>query len=141
MQEYNLKRIVRNQKTSKAGKPYESVGIQVAEFGDTWINGFGNKENAHWKEGDKITILIKDNEYNGKISKQFEMPKSGTARSNEEVMKIVSETNVRTLKVLMGVEEVVEWVRKQSGVKRPEYPTAESEGLDPDNLANFDPFK
>ena len=129
MQEYTLKRISRQQKTSKAGKSYESVGIQVAEFGEAWINGFGNKENANWKEGDKIKVKIFDDTYNGKTSKKFEMIKKEDviAKGNEEILG-------KLATISLGVQELLEWKRIQTGEVKPKvpYPTKESEGLTED---------
>lgn len=84
MQEYTITRIVRQEKVAKAsGKPYTSVGLQVQEFGAEWINGFGNKENANWKEGDKVTMKIFDETYNGKVSKKFEVLKPADLLTQE----------------------------------------------------------
>lgn len=108
MKEYTLKRIVRNQKVStRTGKPYESIGIQVAEFPDIWINGFGNKETANWKEGDKISVLIQDHEYNGKITKQFNFPKKEDANS-----KVLEEINGKLTVIKMFLNELVMEKRK-----------------------------
>ena len=87
MTEYTITRISRANKVSKAGKAYEGVGIQVAEFGLEWINGFGNKDNASWKEGDKVKMIIKDEVYMGKTSKKFEVAKP-QAMDNEMLEKI-----------------------------------------------------
>jgi len=74
-QKYLITYIKSEQKTSKAGKPYVSVGMKLAEFGDnTWINGFGNKQTASWKEGDTVELVVTDEEYNGRISKKFSIP-------------------------------------------------------------------
>lgn len=43
---------------TKTGKPYTSIRIKVASRGDTFISGFGNAENALWKPGDEVDIVI-----------------------------------------------------------------------------------
>jgi len=55
------------EKTSKKGKPYTSVGILTEENGDKWINGFGPVE---WKKGDKVELMIEETEY----GLQFKVP-------------------------------------------------------------------
>lgn len=67
-----LTHIARNNKTSKAGKPYVSVGIKCDAHGDRFINGFGNKENANWKVGDTVEVDI---EQKGEYL-NFSMPKA-----------------------------------------------------------------
>ena len=66
-----LLKIARNEKTSKAGKPYVSVGIKIAEYPDKWINGFGNKSNSSWTDGDVVELEVV--EKNGYLN--FETPK------------------------------------------------------------------
>ena len=53
-----LTQIARNNKTSKAGKQYVSVGIKCNEYGDKFINGFGNKDNSEWKVGDTVEVEV-----------------------------------------------------------------------------------
>ena len=50
--------INRSNKTSKAGKPYESVGIRCVEYGERWINGFGRADNKSWKVGDTVDVNV-----------------------------------------------------------------------------------
>lgn len=67
-----ITQIARNNKTSKVGKPYVSVGIKCNEYGDKYINGFGHKDNASWKIGDTVDVeIVEKGEY-----LNFEMPKS-----------------------------------------------------------------
>lgn len=69
--------IKREQKTSKAGKPYTSLSIKANEYADRYINGFGNVLNANWKEGDTVEVLaVTEKEYNGKKYLNFDMPKA-----------------------------------------------------------------
>lgn len=104
--QYTLKRISRQDKVSKAGKPYVSVGIQVAEFGEQWINGFGNKENAQWKEGDQVELTITDNVYNGKTTKQFTSPDS-KAVQHLESMKLLNEMATRVGSLNAKVDKIL----------------------------------
>lgn len=124
MTEYTITRISRANKVSKAGKAYESVGIQVAEFGLEWINGFGNKDNASWKEGDKVKMVIKDEVYNGKTSKKFELPKA-QAMNNEILEKVYG----NQMLILEEIKNIKSYLVAKFGVAEapkdpnmPEYP-------------------
>ena len=65
-----IKGINSQQKTSKAGKPYTSVGIITEEHGEgKWINGFGPVD---WKKGDKLDLEIAEDKTYGL---QFKTPK------------------------------------------------------------------
>ena len=57
-----ITRISRQQKTSKAGKSYMSVGIQTQEHGSDWLNGFENEVNKNWQEGDTVEIIVEKND-------------------------------------------------------------------------------
>jgi len=50
--------IKRTQRTSKAGKPFTSVGIQTKEHGTKWLSGFANVDNADWEIGTTTEIEI-----------------------------------------------------------------------------------
>jgi len=65
----------REQKTSKAGKPYTSLSIKAQEYGDRFINGFGNQDNANWAVGQSVEVNVVEKPYNGKNYLNFEMPK------------------------------------------------------------------
>jgi hypothetical protein len=52
--------IRREQKTSKAGKPYTSLAIQTQQYAERWISGFGNKGNEGWRENDEVEITVED---------------------------------------------------------------------------------
>ena len=45
--------------TSK-GRPYTSVRIRTQEHGEKLISGFGNQENAGWKAGDTVDLIIEE---------------------------------------------------------------------------------
>ena len=125
MQEYTITRISRANKVSaRTNKPYESVGIQVAEFGLEWINGFGNKDNASWKEGDKVKMVIKDEVYNGKTSKKFELPKA-QSMNNEMLEKVYG----NQLLIIKEIKHIKAYLVAKFGVAEapkdpnmPEYP-------------------
>ncbi len=100
MQTVTLTHVSRTERTAKgSGKPYTSLGIKTTEYGATWLSGFGNKDNAHWKEGDKVDIIITDRETDGKIYKNFETPKKEDL-ANAEIEKLKNE--LTTLKMSIG---------------------------------------
>ncbi len=65
----------KNDGTPLVGKygPYVLVGIQTQEHGDMWINGFA-KVKPEWK-GQTMELDIFEEEYNGKFSLKFKVPK------------------------------------------------------------------
>lgn len=82
-----ITQIARNNKTSKAGKPYVSLGIKCNEYGDKFINGFGNKGNEHWKVGDTVEVEI---EQKGEYL-NFSMPThTKTAEASNEQMALIN---------------------------------------------------
>lgn len=82
-----IKAVSRREKTSSSGKPFTSVGLKTVEYGDKWLSGFGNKDNASWKEGDKVTILV---EQKGEYL-NFTMPnsKAGQEAAQQELKRTV----------------------------------------------------
>lgn len=66
-----LEQVTREEKTSKAGKSYTAMGLK---FNGVWHNGFGNKSNSTWKEGDTVEVEVYEEEYNGKMYKKFKTP-------------------------------------------------------------------
>ena len=104
MQEYTIKRVSTSDKKadgtpliSRANKPFLKVGIQVAEYGETWINGLWFDGPCPWKEGDKVQLVIKDEEYNGKISKKFELPRKEDKQNklNEQILNSLTSLHLK----------------------------------------------
>jgi len=59
---------------TKQGKRFWKVGLKTKEHGDEWMNGLVFKE-VEWKEGDVVELDTKMEEYNGKESLKFRVPK------------------------------------------------------------------
>lgn len=56
-----IEKISRKERTSKEGKPYISVGIQV---NGEWYNGFPDGVNSTWKSGDIVDVeLIRNGDF------------------------------------------------------------------------------
>ena len=79
MEKVKLTYVRSEEKTSKGGKNYTSVGIKIESKPDTCINGFGNAQTANWQEGDEFELDIFEEEYNGKMYWKFKLPKTGEA--------------------------------------------------------------
>ncbi len=86
MEKITITRIARSNKTSSAGKSYVSLGIQANEYGEQWLNGFGNKSNENWNNGDTVEVTIEKKTVNGKEYLNFETPKSSRGADNSEVL-------------------------------------------------------
>ena len=87
-QEITITKIIRTERQSKkTGKPFTSLGLKTEEYGDVWVSGFGNKDNADWKEGDKVNVVIeKKGEYTN-----FSMPKRESfVGSNAQVVNLIN---------------------------------------------------
>lgn len=66
---------------TKKGDPYYRAGIKTDRFGDEWLSGFIFKKDALF-EGEELDIIIEENEKDGKIYKNFRIPKK------EELLEI-----------------------------------------------------
>ena len=45
-----ITRISKKDKTSAAGKPFTSLGLQTKEHGEKWLSGFDGKDTKTWKD-------------------------------------------------------------------------------------------
>lgn len=79
------------------GKPYTSVRITTQEHGTNILSGFGNSENAQWKVGDKVDIIV---EQKGSYW-NFSMPKKGT---NSELMPLLNKILANQEKMMRLLE-------------------------------------
>ena len=93
--------------TSKAGKKYQSVGIQTNEHGEKWINGFGNDETDCWNENDTVYIDVKENgDYlNFEIAKADD--KTNDEGGNTDVNNEIMEAIRKTYQKLVDIEELI----------------------------------
>lgn len=60
MEKQKITYINRTTRTSKAGKPYESLSIKTDRHGEKFLGGFGSKETNDWKVGDEVEIEVKE---------------------------------------------------------------------------------
>lgn len=60
-------------KTIQGAKgPFQVFGIKV---NGNWVNGYYNKTTQAWKVGDEVEITITEKEKDGKVYKNFTLPK------------------------------------------------------------------
>jgi hypothetical protein len=96
---------------TKDGRPYTSVRVQSAEFGERWISGFEKNENKNWKEGDVVEVIIKEN---GQYL-NFDLPKKEDI-AHEEITGIKSRLGKLNFKV-EELEICVEALAYKAGLK------------------------
>lgn len=92
MQQITITKIFTKEAVSKTGKPYTSMSIKANEYGEKWISGFKGKENANWKEGDKVEVIIdkkQGTDKNGNPTEylNYSVPKAED-KTKEDLMKI-----------------------------------------------------
>lgn len=81
--------------------------IKAKEHGDDYLSFWCSSITQGWKVNDVIEVeAVTQREYNGKVYHDIIMPKVNQAL-NPEVMKLLNEIAVRTLKTHMLVEELV----------------------------------
>lgn len=116
MTKLTLTFVNRTERTStRTNKPYTSLSLKAKEYGENYLSGFGNKDNANWKVGDEVEVLeVKEVQKDGKTYYNFDMPKSNGGVSPETTKKLDEILNYQT-KIKLLIEELVEWKRNQTG--------------------------
>lgn len=101
----HLTKLSRTQRTSVAGKPYTSLGIQTQEHGDKWLNGFGNPDNAHWKEGDTVDVEVKEVPKGDRVYLNFEMPqrRRGGGGLTKEQADMLQDIQIKVSKIMADI--------------------------------------
>ena len=110
---------------TKDGRPYTRLVIG-AEGYEKKLSGFDGLQTKDWAVGSEVEVEI---ETKGEYL-NFKVP-----NKQDLVGKQLEEINGRVLKILLMVEEIGRAVVPK---KKDDYPTPASEGLDPNNIANFD---
>lgn len=95
--------VFREEKTSpRTGKPFTSLRIKTNEYGQKWLSGFGNKDNATWKEGDTVQLtVIEKGEY-----LNFEMPKNPNGTEKLPSVPTAEIKNILNLFVMPLLKEI-----------------------------------
>lgn len=126
MQKVKITKIFTKQETSRStGKPYTRYGFKCNEYGDVWVSGFGSKENANWKEGDVVEVIIekKPNPKGGEFI-NFSLPKAANiaAEGLNEVLNKLTKMNL-TLEIIKEAVAPAKPPRRQTTEDRNEnYP-------------------
>lgn len=111
--EVTITKVNRTQRTSKAGKPYTSLGIQTNEHGADWLSGFGNKDNEGWKPGDKVEITIVEKPgSDGKVYKNFETVKKGSP-DMEKIIKELVRLDMGQKLLTQKIDEVLTILKRE----------------------------
>lgn len=112
--------VKRTERTSaKTGKPFTSLSIKTKEHGDQFLSGFGNKDNAHWSEGQQVEIEVTEVEKDGKKYLNFVTPKKGEVSS--ELLKQVFDNTEMILNRLVGLKIDIETIKAAQHPKK-DYP-------------------
>lgn len=110
-----ITQINRSNKTSKTGRPFESLGIKTKEHGDRWLSGFGRADNKSWKVGDTIEVnVVEKGDY-----LNFE-------QNRPSVQGFDIESRDRLLRVEIAVQQILNIVK--------------SLAVDPKNVLDEPPF-
>ena len=127
MEKVTISAISRKEKVSaKTNKPFTSLGLKTKEYGDKWLSGFGNKDNAGWKEGDVVELeVVQRGEY-----LNFETPKKED-KADAKLEQI--------LNYLVGLKIDLQILKEHVVPKKKAYPTPESEGIDLDKTFPDEP--
>lgn len=110
--------------SAKTGRPYTSIRIKV-EGNDKWISGFGSADNASWKEGDDVELVI---EQKGEYLNFTTPKKTGGGMSEEQYQKMAFQITA----IGIGIQEILEILKPKA--KQPSYP----ENTAPVPFAEFD---
>lgn len=98
--------VSRKERTSnRTGKPFTSLGLQCVEYGEKWLSGFGNKDNASWKKGDTVEIEIEEKgEY-----LNFNTPRKDftPAPANPGIAEIKNILNLKVIPMLAEIGKIV----------------------------------
>lgn len=87
---------------SKEGKPYSRASIQCVEYATEWLGGFWS---AALVEGAKVEAEVSEREYNGKIYKDFRLPKK-EAVLDQKYEKLANDVTGLSLRVAKLEEQM-----------------------------------
>lgn len=112
IEKLHLTRVYRNDNdkngqplVGRNGKPYSKIAIKTVEYGDQWINGFGNRDNEKWNDGDEVF---------GKVVK------NGTYLNLERVSELE-----QVMEKLVVIENKLDMALKGNSKPEPDYLTDE----------------
>lgn len=86
---------------SAKGVPYTKMSVKSVEYGDKWISGFKNKENANWKDGDVVECIIEEKVTDKGTFLNFSLPKREDVATAEigKVHNLLTSMNLVLLQI------------------------------------------
>lgn len=118
---------------------YESNYIKAKEYGDKFLNYYVGKSTSQWKPGMVVEVeSVAEREYTGRdgsIKKAYDIKLPKFGGGNADVMKALERIENVLAKHGLMITQIGKAVIPQ---EKDDYPTPESVGLDPKNMANFD---
>ena len=118
MNQVTIKKIERLDQVSKTtGKGYQRVYIWTEAGGDTKLSGFGDIHTDGWKEGDTVTIDIKQNGAFWNFYTTPQPPKLVEKKDEPEEMELIR-AQLRELNHRLGMVEQVLREKEKSGVEK-----------------------
>lgn len=139
----NLTYVDRKERISaRTNKPYTSISIKCKEYGDNFLSGFGNKDNAGWREGDTVEVLeVKTVEKEGKTYYNFEMPKASKA-DDSTVIDLLTEQNNKLMSIIFSLATIETIVNEiKNPVHKAPYPEMTEENnanLTDEEMASYE---
>ena len=88
--------------------PFQVFGIKV---NGAWMNGYYNQVTKNWKVGDEVEVLITEKEKDGKVYKNFSLPKKEDVMS-DELKGVMSRLTKLELSIERQVDERFEQNKK-----------------------------
>lgn len=88
--------------------PFQVFGIKV---NGAWMNGYYNQVTKNWKTGDEVEVLITEKEKDGKVYKNFSLPKKEDVMS-DELKSVMSRLTKLELSIERQVDERFEQLKK-----------------------------
>ena len=125
MEKVTITRVGQEKEVTTKFGPKKKQGAQFVEYPDVWHDIWG----GGLKEGQTLEGTRVSREYQGKVYWNFNLPKKDEV--NQKALE-----DIQNKLTFHGIylKEIVEWIRKQGGQVKSDYPTAESEGIDEDNV-------
>ncbi len=105
---------------TKDGRNYTRLLINSNEYGERTLSGFDGEQTQNWQIGDTVEVEIKEVEFNDKKYLNFSVPKKENL-NQDKLDKILVELAFIHNQVNVIAQHVI----------KDDYPTPESEGIDP----------
>lgn len=102
---------------TKAGKPYTSLRIKCAEYGDQFISGFDNATTRDWKVGDTVEAEVeKKGEY---LNFSTPKPTGGLSQDDKDMLQKMYREIYAIRETMVVIKQLLE---ANGSIEKPEYP-------------------